>query len=184
MFDESTDDEILAKHAAQHVEAFAMLYRRYTNLVYSYLLSRVGNSEDAQDLTGQTFLAALEDIQTYHHRGRFVAWLLGIAHHKAADHFRQRPSWVNTEIIEENVDTQAQPETLVEQRLEMETIVKALDYLGPDRAEALRLRVFGELKMAEVAAVMGKSEGAVKMLVTRALADLRHLLQSKQELLS
>jgi RNA polymerase sigma-70 factor (ECF subfamily) len=184
MFDETTDDEILAQHAVQHVEAFAILYRRYANRVYSYLLSRVGNIEDAQDLTAQTFLAALESLHTYRSEGRFSAWLLSIARHKAADHFRQHPSWVNAEVIEERLDTQLQPEAMVEQRLEMQAVFKALSYLGPDRAEALRLRVFGELKMAEIATVMGKSEGAIKMLVARAFTDLRHILQSKQETFS
>ena len=126
------------------------------NRVYRYLLVRAGDVHDAQDLTAQTFLAALEGIAGYRGRGDFAAWLLGIARRKAADHLP---------------DPNPLPNAVAEQRLRLERVTRALRGLSPDRAEALSLRVFGGLDAAEVGRVMGKSEAAVRMLVHQAVRD-------------
>lgn len=140
--------------------------------------------QDAQDLTAQTFLAALEGIGAYEPRGMFAAWLLRIARHKTADFYRQRGSTFPGVSLDDAEffpdDAPALDESLV-QRLQMSEVVSALDLLNPDRAEALRLRVFGELTHREIADLLGKNEGAVKMLVSRALSDLRQLLNVKAE---
>jgi RNA polymerase sigma-70 factor, ECF subfamily len=179
--DESTNDDVLAKQALSDVEAFAILYRHYVQRVYSYSLSRVGNPQDAQDLTAQTFLAAMQALDSYEPRGMFSAWLLGIARRKAADHYRDIQMDVpikDVELIPEPVD--AVDEAIIE-RLQMEEVASLLAKLNPERAEALRLRYFGELKLREIAQVMDKSEGAVKMLVARALDDLRKMLIIREE---
>ncbi|MAS34688.1 MAG: hypothetical protein CL610_11820 [Anaerolineaceae bacterium] len=181
MFDETSDDAILIQAAAKKADAYAVLYRRYVHRVYSYLLSQVGNVQDAQDLTTQTFLSALEGIASYQGTGQFAAWLLGIARRKAMDHFRQQPRLTQLDMADETPSSAAPLESAIEQQLTMAQVIQALDLLVPERAEALRLRIFGELKMAEVAAIMGKSEGAVKMLVARALEDLRQYFQVQEE---
>jgi DNA-directed RNA polymerase specialized sigma24 family protein len=88
------DDETLAGAVKQNPAAFDELYRRHLNRVYRYLLSQVGHIHDAQDLTAQTFIAALEGLTGrrvgYQPAGKFSLWLLGIARRKAADHFRRR----------------------------------------------------------------------------------------------
>jgi RNA polymerase sigma-70 factor (ECF subfamily) len=179
--DESTDDDVLAQQARHEVEAFAVLYRRHLQRVYSYALSRVGNTHDAQDLTAQTFLAAMQALASYEPRGMFSAWLLGIARRKAVDHYREAQADLpieDVELISESVDRV--DDTVIE-RLQMEEVAALLDKLNVDRAEALRLRYFGELKIWEIAQVMDKSEGAVKMLVPRALDDLRKMLTIREE---
>jgi RNA polymerase sigma-70 factor (ECF subfamily) len=179
--DESTDDDVLAQHATTDVEAFAMLYRRHVQRVYSYTLSRVGNTHDAQDLTGQTFLAAMQALTSYEPRGMFSAWLLGIARRKAADHYRDNQQDLPIEDAELLSEPDDRIDDAVIERLQMEEIAALLGKLNIDRAEALRLRYFGELKLREIAQVMDKSEGAVKMLVARALDDLRKMLTLREE---
>ena len=170
------DDEALAREARENPAAFAALYRRHLNRVYRYLLIRVGDVHDAQDLTAQTFLAALEGIAGYRGRGEFVAWLLGIARRKAADHFRQGRTTLPLEAAAHVPDPNPLPDAVVEQRSRLERVTRALRSLSPDRAEALSLRVFGGLNAAEVGRAMGKSEAAVRMLVHRAMRDLRERL--------
>ena len=70
-------------------EAFDALYRRYVDQVYRYCYSRVGHQADAEDLTDQTFLAALQRLPDYDGREEFAAWLFGIARHKCADYHRR-----------------------------------------------------------------------------------------------
>ena len=170
------DDEALAREATENPPAFAGLYRRHVNRVYRYLLARVGDVHEAEDLTAQTFLAALEGIAGYRGRGEFVAWLLGIARRKAADHFRRDRTTLPIEAAAYVPDPNPLPDAVVEQRLRLERVAQALRGLSPDRAEALSLRVFGGLNTADVSRVMGKSEAAVRMLVHRAVRDLRERL--------
>lgn len=191
--DESIDDDVLVRQALQDAgvfadtfaNAFAILYRRYVQRVYSYSLSRTGNVQDAQDLTAQTFLAAMKALDTYEPRGMFSAWLLAIARHKAADLFRgDRDHLVLDETGEADSilpDLTEAVDALVIERLRMEEVTALLTRLNPDRAEALRLRYFGELKLREIAQVMDKSEGAVKMLIARGLDDLRKMLAIHEE---
>ncbi len=167
-------DAPLAHAARRDPDAFAELYRRHVDRVYRYLLSRVGHVQDAQDLTAQTFTAALEGIGHYNGQGVFAAWLLGIARRKAADFFRGSRSDLSLELVEDVlVDVST---AHIEDRLQMAEVVHAIRQLSPDRAEALALRVFGGLSAAEAGQVMGKGEDAINMLVHRAMRDLRERL--------
>lgn len=185
--DEFPPDDVLARRAGRDGDAFAALYRRHLHRVYSYLMSRVGDAQDAQDLTAKTFLAALEGIDAYQPRGTFSAWLLTIARHKAADHFRHSKPLLSMDVMEEMEPLAAWSlddmtiEADVISRLQIETVVALLDRLTPDRAEAVRLRYFGDLPFREVAVLMDKSESAVKMLVARGLDDIRNLLPIEEE---
>src|SRR5687767_3163574 len=85
----ASDEEALVEAAVHEPTAFAQLYRRYVDRVYRYLLVKVGNVDDAQDLTAQTFLAAMENIRQYQRHGSFGGWLIGIAQNKVGDHFRR-----------------------------------------------------------------------------------------------
>jgi RNA polymerase sigma-70 factor, ECF subfamily len=169
------DDE-LVEQALRDRAAFAELYRRYLPRVYRYALVQVGGDpQQAQDVTAQTFLVALERLATYWRTGTFIAWLLTLARHKAADLHRARRAKAPLEEAAAVASPEPSPERTVAARLEVAQVVRTL---APERAEALALRLFAELTIGEIASVMGKSEAAVKMLVHRALSDLRERLGS------
>jgi len=170
-------DATLAQRAKNDPAAFAELYRRHVDHVYRYLLLRTGNVDDAQDLTTQTFIAALENIARYRPQASFHLWLLGIARHKVGDFFRKERRILPLEMVEDVPHPGPLPDDMVSQSLQVERIVSLLQNLSPERAEAFILRVFGELSAAEIAVIMGKSEAAVKMLVHRAWRDLRQHLE-------
>lgn len=178
---QSRNDEALVREATENPAAFATLYRRHVIHVYRYLLARVGDEQDAQDLTAQTFLAALEGIASYRGQGGFSSWLLGIARHKATDHFRQRREALPLDAAIQVPQADPLPEAIVAEQLRRECVFQALQCLSPDRAEALTLRIFAGLSTAEVSQVMGKSEAAVRMLVHRAVRDLRGRLAPATE---
>lgn len=169
----SIDDAQLAQHAKSDADAFAELYRRHVTSVYRYHLAHTGNIKDAEDLTSQTFMAALESIRTYRGTGSYVAWLMGIAARKRAMFFRQNKPETS---IDEAINLPLQNlsfENPVSRRLQREQLLRALRKLSPDRAEALILCFFSELTPVEAGRVLGKSEAAIKMLVSRGLQDLR-----------
>jgi RNA polymerase sigma-70 factor (ECF subfamily) len=172
----SPDDKTLAWQARTDRDAFAQLYRRHADRVYRYLLVRLGDQHLAQDVTAQTFLAALERLASYRGEGEFVSWLLAIARHKAADALRSRTATLPLEAAEEVASPQPDVDQVVAARLRLEEVGRALRSIAPERAEALALRVVGGLSAAEAGAVMGKSEAAIKMLVSRAIHDLRKRL--------
>jgi len=82
------DETDLAREAIANAEAFAELYRRHVRRVYRYHMAYTGNVKDAEDLTSQTFMAALEGIHSFRGTGSFAAWIMGIASKKRAMFFR------------------------------------------------------------------------------------------------
>ena len=175
-------DLTLVKQAASEADAFGELYQRYNARVYTYHLARTGNIHDAQDLTSQTFIAALKNIGSYNARGSFPAWLMGIARHKLVDHYRSRKPLDSLDQAEQVAGSDPSPEDCLDQNTQLQRIHLALDTLPPQRAEALSLRFFAGLKSIEIASILGISESAVKMLVYRALQDVRlHLAVELEE---
>ena len=170
------DDEMLAKAAQSDHGAFDALYRRYVHRIYRYCYSRTNRANDAEDLTAQVFLAALEEIGRYRGRGPFAAWLFAIARHKCNDyhraHYRGREEAL--EKAERMPDPAAPDPAAHAYRQDIiDCVQRVLHVLSEDRQEAIRLRFWGGLSTRETAKVMRRSRGAVKMLVSRGISDLR-----------
>jgi RNA polymerase sigma-70 factor (ECF subfamily) len=177
----SQPDEVLARRAHLEKDAFNELYHRYQSKVYRYHIARTGNDADAQDLTSQTFLAALEHVGAYTGRGSFASWLFGIAWHKLGDHFRQRGNYLPLEEALQIPDHSNPPEQAAQVSLQLGQVTQALLTLTEERAQAVTLRFFANLTPSEIGEVMGKSPAAVKMLVHRGLNDLQILLSQNLE---
>ncbi len=167
------DETSLAREASVNADAFAELYRRHVTRVYRYHAAHTGNVKDAEDLTSQTFMAALEGIRSYRGDAPFAAWLMGIASKKRFLFFRGRRPEVPIEAALQIPSPGLPTDKAAFSRLRIESISRALKQISADRAEALILRFFGELSMAETGRVLNKSEAAVKMLIARGLQDLR-----------
>jgi RNA polymerase sigma-70 factor (ECF subfamily) len=174
-------DETLALQSRRNPQLFAELYSRYMKRIYNYHLARTGNMSDAEDLTSQTFLAALEHLENYDEQRVFSGWLFGIANHKLVDHYRRKKVNLPMDAIERLSVSQPSPEESVTNQLQVAQVAKALRNLAPDQAEAVTLRIFAELSAMEVGRVMGKSEAAVKMLVHRGLQRLKEKLAFQLE---
>jgi RNA polymerase sigma-70 factor, ECF subfamily len=169
------DETDLARQAISNVDAFAELYRRHMTRVYRYHIAHVGNVKDAEDLTSQTFMAALEGIRSFRGSGSFAAWILGIAAKRRLMFFRRNGS--RPEVPLDSAAYYPSPglptDKAAHQRLQLESVAHALKQISADRAEALILTYFSGLSHAEAAHVLNKTEAAIKMLVSRGLQDLR-----------
>lgn len=170
------NDVELARRATGDPQAFTELYHRHLPGIYRYHLARTGHVQEAEDLTAQTFLTALESIHSYKGQGSFSSWLFGIASHKLADHYRRTRTELPLEEAENLHSPNPLPEDAAMQHLELARVARVLRQISPERAEALVLCLFGGLSMAEAARVVGKSEAAVKMLVHRGICDLQERL--------
>jgi RNA polymerase sigma-70 factor, ECF subfamily len=171
--EQDKDEHELARLAILDIEAFAELYRRHLTRVYRYHVAHVGNVRDAEDLTSQTFIAALEGIRSFRGTGSFAAWILGIASRKRLMFYRGNKPEVPLEAALTYPSPDLPTDKAAAQRLQLESVSRALRQISPERAEALILTYFGGLSHAEAGRVLNKSEAAVKMLVSRGLQDLR-----------
>ena len=167
------DETDLARQAISNVDAFAELYRRHMTRVYRYHIAHVGNVKDAEDLTSQTFMAAMEGIRSFRGSGSFAAWILGIASRKRLMFFRGSRPEVPLEAAVHYPSPGLPTDKAASQRLQLESVSHALRQISSDRAEAITLTYFGGLSNLEAARILNKSEAAVKMLVSRGLQDLR-----------
>jgi RNA polymerase sigma-70 factor (ECF subfamily) len=168
-----SDDAHLAYLARTDADAFAELYRRHVTSVYRYHMAHTGEIKDAEDLTSQTFMAALEGIRSYRGTGSFTAWIMGIASRKRALFFRGSRPEVPLEAAHHIPASSLPTDKAAARRLQMEQVHQALKQISPERAEALILCFFGGLRPAEAGQILKKSEAAVKMLISRGLHDLR-----------
>ncbi len=169
------DESKLARDAIANADAFAEIYQRNVTRVYRYHVVHTGNVKDAEDLTSQTFIAALEGIKSFRGTGSFAAWIMGIASKKRLMFFRRSGSRREVELDAAlHYPSPSLPaDKVATQRLQLESVSRALKQISPERAEAIILSYFGGLTNAEASRVLGKSEAAVKMLISRGLQDLR-----------
>lgn len=174
-------DEHLAAQAHNSTPAFAELYHRHFARVYRYHLARTGDVPDAQDLTTQTFLAAMEGVARFRGEGSFIAWLMGIARNLTAQHYRSHRASLNLEAAEDMADPAPRLESQVAHRLQLAEVSRALHQLTDEQAAAITLCIFGEINAQEAGQVMGKSEAAVKMLLLRGLKELRRQIKNITE---
>jgi RNA polymerase sigma-70 factor (ECF subfamily) len=167
-------DEIqLARESISSVDAFAELYRRHVTRVYRYHIVNTGNPKDAEDLTSQTFIAALEGIRSFRGSGSFAAWIMGIASKKRLMFFRGRKPELPLDSALHYPSPNLPTDKAAIQRLHIEAVARALRQIAPERADAISLSYFSGLSNSEVSRVLNKSEAAVKMLISRGLQDLR-----------
>ena len=180
---ESTEHvrELVARGQQGDRDALEELYLIHFDRIYSYLHVSVGNRHDAEDLTTQTFLKMLEKIGTFKWRSApFSAWLFRIAHNLAMDHFRARRRWQpEEEVPEPPGEEEPSAELEAMQTIGRESMLKLIDRLSPEQQQVLTLKFVFNLPNAEVAAILDKTEGAIKSLQHRALVSLEKQIQQQ-----
>jgi len=167
---------LVQRAQAGEIAAFGALYQRHVTAIYNYCYQRIGSVPDAEDLTARTFHQALKGLDRYSYTGApFAAWLYRIAHNLVANWYRsqqRRPTVPLTDalgLMTREDGPQAQAET----QEEYEVLRAAVRRLSPTRQQVLILRFSHDLSNREIGEVIGRSEGAVKVLIHRTLSALR-----------
>ena len=156
----------------------AQLYRRTAPALLAYLMLQVGTREDAEDLLLEVFLAALENKRFRAlQESKQLAWLRTVARNKVADHYRhlsRHPSIPLIQIADMIYDCEElEPEQLALRHEEYARLYSSLSELSRSQQEVLQLRFGHGLNCMEIAVLMEKSEGAIRMLLSRTLKLLR-----------
>ena len=159
---------------------FSDLYRAHLRDVYSYAYYRIGNHHDAEDITEQTFLQAYRHFERAQReaRGRPLRpWLIRIAHNLAANYYRDRARKPQTNLEDAGVlPTMHDTEDLVEGREEVQHVLAGVAKLPEDRRDALIMRFALDMDNREIARALGRTDGATKVLIHRAIKQLEEEL--------
>jgi RNA polymerase sigma-70 factor (ECF subfamily) len=171
------EDELIARARKGDREAFADLYQRYLPMIYAYVRARVFDDRDAEDLTEQVFLRAFQALDRYRGRGwPYSAFLYRVARNLVIDHFRRVRPTLSPEATDEQPDPAPSADEVLIKREDRHRLQQALSRLPADYQEVIRLRLLLSLPTATAAAWLGRSEGAVRVLLFRALKAMRREL--------
>jgi RNA polymerase sigma-70 factor, ECF subfamily len=159
-------------------QALEELYLLHFDRIYSYLHMSVGNRHDAEDLTTQTFLKMIEAIGRFRWQSApFSAWLFRIAHNLAMDHFRSsRRSQPEEEVPEPPGSEEPSAEEEAMHAIGRQSMLELIEELSAEQQHVLTLKFVFNFPNAEVATILGKTEGAIKSLQHRALVSLQKQL--------
>lgn len=169
--------QLLVKKASQgDAEAFGKLYDLHLDAVYRYVYYKVSSPSEAEDLTGQVFLRAWEAIPRYQWREiPFSHWLMRLARNAVIDHYRTAKTHgeLDDQLVAREPDPQG--EYLREER--NRGLEAAIRRLPEEQRTVITLRFVEEMDYAQVAQIMGKSQGALRVVQHRALAALKRMLE-------
>jgi RNA polymerase sigma-70 factor, ECF subfamily len=171
--------------------AFEVLVERYQHRLVGVMVHLIGKTEEAEDLTQEVFLRIYKARKGYRPRAKFSTWLFTIANNLALNHLRGkgRNPTVALEGPSSDTSTALRPAdqrvvardgtaSAQMRKLELSEIVReALEDLGEDQKMAVLLNKFEDMSYSEIAAIMGRSEPAVKSLLARARNNLRERLE-------
>jgi len=170
-----TEKDTVSRAIRGDEEAFAQLYEKHFAKVYRYIFLRVENQSEAEDLTQEVFVKALEGIGSYRWRNLpFASWLFRIAHNQVIDYLRKQGKVEKTSWDEDMpLVADSDPVLAVEQKIKGEKLIENIRNLSPAQREVISLRFGAELSIAEVAKLLGKSPGTVKALQYNGIVALR-----------
>jgi len=175
------DEAILVQKAIGHdAEAFGKLYDMHVDRVYRNIYYRVGNEADAEDLTQQVFLKAWQAIGKFKKMASpFVAWLMTISHNLVIDFYRTRKdrAYLEAEVLAD--DSAPSPEREAEASIEQQRLRRAILQLGGDEQQVVMLRFIEGFEFAEIASLLKKREGNIRVILHRALVKLRSILEKE-----
>ncbi len=181
---EPEEAALVARAAEGDAGAYGELYDSNVDRVFRHVLYRVGQVQEAEDITAQVFLNAWKSMHRYRPMGHaFAVWLLRIADNLVITSYRKRRQ-VNYAVPEELTETIPDQASLgmLDRQVEHETLRQALAQLNQEQQRVLVLRFVEDLPSAQVATIMGKSDGAVRVLQYRALLALRTILSQESPL--
>lgn len=183
MIDGEEEKAIILRAVKGDSSAFGTLYDHYQPMIYRFIAVKVGRREEAEDITHQVFLSAWQNIKRYEHRGHpFSSWLYRIARNQVVDHYRSRKDEVSleqSEIAEVAILPQSIAADLAT-KLELEGVFRAIHKLKAEYQDVIILRFVEDLSIKEAAEAMKKTEGAIKLMQHRAMAELKERMKNTE----
>ena len=177
-YDKTEVPRLVERAADGSFGAFGELYSIYLDQIYRYVFYQVRDKMTAEDLTEEIFLKAWEALGRYKQRSlAFSAWLYRVAHNHVIDYFRTRRQHL---ALEEAMPAAiGNPEQEAEEKLIQQELAEAISYLPPQQKQIIILKFIEGLDNEEIAQIMRKRQGAIRVMQMRALMALRQRLSSE-----
>jgi len=171
------DSQGLVKQARAGQEAaFAELYDRFFTKIYRFIFYRVGHKETSEDLSEETFVKAFGSLPSLEQDTLFEPWLYTIARNKVIDYYRSKKVSVPIEEVENTLEYETNIIDVVNLGFQQKTVIKLLKELTTEQQQVIKLKFFEDLTNSEIAHLMQKEEGAIRVIQHRAIAKLKSLL--------
>lgn len=170
-------DECVLKAQQGNTDSFAQIYDQFVDKIYKYVFFRVGR-EDALDLTESVFLKVWENIKSYKTGKQYVSsWIYRIAHNAVVDHYRMSKQTVELTSNVPDMNKDSDPIVLTARKMNRESLSKAISKLKRKYQQVIVLKYVNELDNKEIARIMNKTEGSMRILKFRALKALKQILE-------
>lgn len=180
-----TEEELniaFTKAKSADSEAFARIYDFYAEPIYKFIFFRVGHKEIAEDILSDTFVKAWLKIAQVNSVKALQSWLYQIAKHNVIDYYRIKKSLVSLDEVEEVLLEDA-VSAIDEINLEIEQrqIINLLKDLPRDQQQVIKYKFFEDLSNEEIALLLNKTEGAIRVIQHRAITKLKSLINRKKK---
>lgn len=157
--------------------AFGELYDRYQPQIYRFIYFKVSHREEAEDLTHQVFLNAWQNIQKYKFQGYpFSSWLYSIARNKVIDYYRTKKTNLSIDQVAE-IETNASNAITIDISIDIDRVKKAILELNETEQDIIIMRFVEDASPREIAKIINKNEGSVKVIQHRAIKKLKNILK-------
>ncbi len=173
------EEELVKKAQDGEADAFGLIYDVYLPKIYRFVFIKVSRKQDAEDLTHQVFLSAWQNIQNFQFQGfPFSSWLYRIARNAVIDHYRTKKPEESIEFIAEEALPELSDFTKkIDLDFEISIVKKAILKLEEDQQNVIIMKFVNELSNKEIAGILEKSEGAVRVIQHRALKQLKEYIK-------
>jgi RNA polymerase sigma-70 factor, ECF subfamily len=161
-------------------EAFGLIYDHFSGKLYKFIFFRVGHKELAEDILADTFVKAWTRIEQVSSAKAFTSWLYQIAKNSVIDYYRLKKVTVDLEEVVDILEDAASPIDDANLVIEQRVVIELMQELPQDQQQVIRYKFFEELENIEIAQIMGKSEGSVRVIQHRAVNKLKELLNKKK----
>lgn len=179
--EDKTIKELVKRSQCGDKEAFGKLYDIYLTAIFRFVYFKIGSREDTEDLTEQVFLKVWQHIGKYNYKKNyFSSWLYTIARNQIIDYYRTYKKNVGLEDWLEQAPSQPENTSLVEQQLLQEKLLKKIKQLSEEQQQIITLKFFENLSNKEIAQIINKSEGSVRIAQYRALKNLKLIIDENE----
>lgn len=170
---EINEPQIIQECQSGNLDRFAEIYDVYIKKIYNFIYYRTGHKETAEDITSMVFMKSMEKIDSFDSKqGKFSSWLYRIARNSVIDHYRTKKDMANIDDIWDLGESDDFTDKF-DVNLKLAEIKKYLQKFSSSQREIIIMRVWDGLSYKEIAEITGKSEGSLKMTVSRILGKIR-----------
>lgn len=160
--------------------AFGRIYDHYSERLFKFIYLRVGHKEVAEDILADSFVKAWTKIKQVNSHKALSSWIFQIAKNNIIDYYRIRKSTIAIEEVEQTLEDAANPVEETDLNFDQERILAAMKQLPKDQQLVIRYKFFEDLSNAEIALIINKTEGAIRVIQHRAIIRLQEILRQKK----